>query len=50
MGNSVVEDGYEKEIKALTKKPNLLLPIDVLVLRAAKKVICTPDEIQKKML
>lgn len=52
VGDSVVEDGYEKQIKALTKKQNLLLPVDVVVLRQElskeKKVICTPDEILPK--
>jgi phosphoglycerate kinase len=48
VGKSVVEDGYEKEIKKLAKKPNLLLPVDVIVMRGTKKVVCTPDEIQTK--
>lgn len=46
VGKSVVEDGYEKQIKVLCKKPNLLLPIDVIVLRGVKKVVTTPDSIQ----
>jgi len=47
VGDSVVEDGYERQIKALMKYPKLLLPVDVIVLRSAKKVVCTPEEIQK---
>lgn len=47
VGKSVVEDGYEGRIKSLAKKSNLLLPVDVLVVRGTKKVVCTPDEIQK---
>ncbi len=47
VGKSVVEDGYEKQIKALAKNPALLLPIDVVVLRGTKKVVCTPDEVEK---
>ncbi len=48
IGESVVENGYDKSIKALLTNPKLLLPIDVVVLRHAKKVICTPTEIEKK--
>lgn len=48
VGGSVVEDGYEKQIKALMKHPTVLLPIDVVVLRGTKKVVCTPDEVQPK--
>jgi phosphoglycerate kinase len=46
VGKSVVEDGYEKQIKALLKNPNLLLPLDVIVLRGDKKVSCSSNEIQ----
>lgn len=55
VGDSVVEEGYDKEIKPLLKNPKLLLPVDVVVLRPSnafatkskgKKVVLTPDEIQ----
>lgn len=48
VGDSVVEDGYEKQIKTLMKKPSMLLPVDVIVMRGTKKVACTPDEVQSK--
>lgn len=47
VGDSVVEDGYEKEIKTLLRSPKLLLPIDVVVLRKKKSVVCTLDEITR---
>lgn len=48
VGDSVVEDGYEKQIKTLMKKPTMLLPVDVIVQRGTKKIVCTPDEVQPK--
>ena len=48
VGDSVVEDGYEKQIRTLVKKQNILLPVDMIVLRGTKKVICTPTEIKAK--
>jgi phosphoglycerate kinase len=47
VGNSVVDDGYDKEIKNLLNTAPLLMPIDVLVLRDEKKITCTPYEVQK---
>lgn len=46
IGDSVVENGYEKQIRTLIKQPNLLIPVDVIVLRGLKKIVCTPDDIQ----
>ena len=47
VGDSVVEEGYDASIKALLKNQKLLLPVDVLALRGKKKVVLTPDEIEK---
>lgn len=47
VGASVVEDGYEKEIKKLLSSPKLLLPVDVIVLRGKKKLSCMLTEVQK---
>lgn len=47
IGSSVVENGYEKEIKSLLKSPKLLLPTDVVVLRMAKKTPLFINEIKK---
>lgn len=47
VGASVVEDGYEKEIKKLLSSPKLLLPTDVVVLRGTKKLSLMADEIEK---
>lgn len=45
VGSSVVEDGYEKEIKTLLRSSKLLLPIDVVVVRKKKSVVCTSNEV-----
>lgn len=47
VGGSVVEDGYDKEIKSLLKSPKLLLPVDVTVLSGSKKLVASLDEIKK---
>ncbi len=47
VGDSVVETGFDKQIKPLLKSNKLLLPIDVIVLRGEKKIIVSPAEIQK---
>lgn len=47
VGNSVVEDGYDKQIKKLISSPKLLLPVDVVVTRANKKVTIPVTEVQK---
>jgi phosphoglycerate kinase len=47
VGKSVVEDGYDKEIVKLLKNEKILLPVDVVVLRADKKVTTTPDTLEK---
>ncbi len=47
VGDSVVESGYDTQIKKLLKSPKLLLPIDVIAVRGTKKIVLTPDEIQK---
>ena len=47
VGKSVLEDGYEREIKKLLKSPKLLLPVDVIVLRNNKKHTAVLSEIQK---
>lgn len=46
VGKSVIEDGYDKQIRALLNNPTLLLPIDVIVTRGTKKVTLTPDEVE----
>ncbi len=48
VGNSVVESGYEKPIKKMLKNEKLLLPVDVVVIRADKKIVTTPDAVQAK--
>lgn len=48
VGGSVVEDGYSKQINTLMKNPKMLLPVDVVVLRNGKKVVCTPTDVQSK--
>lgn len=45
VGKSVVEDGYEKEIKRLLSSPKLLLPTDVIVIRGSKSQTVTLDEV-----
>lgn len=48
VGNSVVEDGYEKEIKKLLSSPKILLPTDVVVLRRGKRLAIPLSEVEKK--
>ncbi len=48
VGKSVVEGGYDAPIKKLLKNEKLLLPIDVLVTRGTKRIVCTPDEVQAR--
>lgn len=48
VGSSVVEDGYEKEIKKLLSSPKLLLPTDLIVLRNNKKQNVALDEVAKE--
>lgn len=48
VGGSVVEDGFEKEIKKILSSPKVLLPIDVVVTRAGKRVKCSVEDIEKK--
>lgn len=45
VGTSVVEAGFDAPIKRILKEPSLLLPTDVVVLRAGKGVVCTIDEV-----
>ncbi len=47
VGSSVVEEGYEREIKKLLSLPNLLLPVDVIVLRSGAKKLVMANEVQK---
>ncbi len=47
VGKSVVEDGYEKQIKKLISSPKLLLPTDVVVSRVGKKTAIGISEVQK---
>ena len=47
-GQSVVESGYDKQIQKLLLNEKLLLPVDVLVTRGTKRVVCTPDEVQSR--
>jgi phosphoglycerate kinase len=47
VGASVVEAGYDAQIKKLLNNPKLLLPIDVVVERGGKKQTLTPNEVQK---
>jgi phosphoglycerate kinase len=47
VGKSVIEEGYDAEIKKLLRNPKLLLPIDVIVLRGTKKVTVTSNEVQE---
>lgn len=47
-GRSVVEDGYEKEIKKYLSNPKILLPIDVVVLRDGKSFTVSPNEVLKE--
>ena len=48
VGVSVVEDGYEIQVKKILKHPSLLLPTDVTVLRNGKSVVCSVNEVQPK--
>jgi phosphoglycerate kinase len=48
VGSSVVEDGYEKQIKKLLSSPKLLLPVDVIVTRGKKKEFIALSDVQKK--
>lgn len=45
VGQSVVENGYDRQIKKLLKNPKLLLPIDLEVTRHNKKLITSPEEV-----
>lgn len=47
VGASVVEDGYEKEIKAILRSPKLLLPVDVVALSGKKQRTVSVDALQK---
>lgn len=47
VGDSVVEEGYDTEIKKLLKNPKILLPLDVIVLRGNKKKTVAVDEVIK---
>jgi phosphoglycerate kinase len=47
VGKSVVEEGYDAELRKLLRSPKLLLPIDVFVLRKTKKTTVTPNEVEK---
>lgn len=47
VGKSIVEDGYENQIKKLISSPKLLLPVDVVVTRDDKKVAIGISEVQK---
>lgn len=38
VGKSVVEDGYEKQIKKLLSSKKILLPVDVVVLRGSQRL------------
>lgn len=48
VGKSVVENGYDTQIKKLLLNEKLLLPVDILVTRGTKRVVCTPDEVQPR--
>ncbi len=45
VGKSVVEEGYEKEIKKMLTSPTLLLPVDVVVTRSGKKITVPLTEV-----
>lgn len=47
VGKSIVEDGYEKQIKKLISSPKLLLPVDVIITRGNKKITIPVTEVQK---
>jgi phosphoglycerate kinase len=47
VGDSVIESGYDKQIKALLANPKLLLPVDVIVTRSGKSKTVGVDEVQK---
>ncbi len=47
VGSSVVEDGFDKEIKKLLSLPKILLPVDVIVLRSGTKKLVMANEVQK---
>jgi phosphoglycerate kinase len=47
VGKSVVEEGYDAELRKLLRSPKLLLPVDVIVLRNTKKVTVTSNEVAK---
>ncbi|MCC7436644.1 phosphoglycerate kinase [Candidatus Nomurabacteria bacterium] len=48
VGVSVVEKGYEKEIKSLLSSPKILLPIDVLVLRGPSSKKLLVNEVSRR--
>ncbi len=47
VGKSVVEDGYESQIKKLLSSPKMLLPTDIVVTRGSRKEFVVIDEVQK---
>lgn len=47
VGDSIVEDGYDSQIKKLLSSPKLLLPIDAVVTRGEKKAFASISEVQK---
>lgn len=47
VGKSVVEEGYDNQIKKILKNPKLLLPIDVMVLRGTEKKVLSPVDVDK---
>jgi phosphoglycerate kinase len=47
VGKSVVEEGYDTEIKSLMSNTKLLLPVDVIVQRGNKSIAVLPFETQK---
>ena len=47
IGASVAEEGFAPQIKKLLASPKLLLPVDVVVLRGAKKYTCMLTEVDK---
>jgi phosphoglycerate kinase len=48
VGKSVVDDGQDDAIAAFLNNEKLLLPVDVVVLRGEKSLLCTLEEVQKK--
>jgi len=48
VGKSVVEAGYDEQIRKLLKSSKLLLPTDVVILRKGKKHIVSIDDVGKQ--